>query len=42
MSMNTCLNIDYPSPMRVPMALVKADKDPEDLEDMEKLRHLTF
>jgi hypothetical protein len=32
----------YPSPTRVPMACSKVDKDPEDSEDLEELRHLTF
>jgi hypothetical protein len=32
----------YPSPMRIPMACSKVDKDPEDPKDLEELRHLTF
>jgi hypothetical protein len=32
----------YPSPIRIPMACSKFDKDSGDPEDLEELRHLTF
>jgi hypothetical protein len=32
----------YPSPLRIPMACRKVDKDHEDPEDLEELRNLTF
>jgi hypothetical protein len=32
----------YPSPVRIPMACSKVDKDPGDPEELEELRHLTF
>jgi len=32
----------YPSPTRIHVACSKVDKDLEDSEDLEELRHLTF
>jgi len=32
----------YPSPARIPMACIKVENDPQDPEDLEGLRHLTF